>query len=485
MRVIIDHKLRIAQSELSDEVENLITEALTIPNIERERAIEQGLQGWRSMPEFIRLYKRDEISSHLLLPRGFLENLKWGLSNLGITYQVSDNTLFEEVSSWGSSIRLFPWQNVAKHAIIQGGGGIWKAPAGSGKTVGVLAVISDLNCPSLVLVNKKDILYQWQSRAHQFLGEDYPVGLIGDGHFEVTDYLTVATVQTLHSRFDELEELGFFDNQFSFVCLDECHHATAKTYSNILNRFTSRYRIGVSATPSKTGDFRLATAVLGPVIHETKDKDVTTLVKPTIFRVPTKFKFIYKPKEGHIPSNYGELINRLIIDGHRNTLILSAISLNHGKHQLVCSKRLEHLKLLSAALTDACCIPDPVWMLTGSETEESRKFAIRDANTRPGVLFSTLADEALDIPALEVVHLTFPQRNTGLIVQQIGRVSRSAPGKQSASVIDYCDPIGPMERQWQARRNEIYLPGKYEVKTLLSNTILGPATELWNEWINE
>jgi superfamily II DNA or RNA helicase len=88
-------------------------------------------------------------------------------------------------------------------------------------------------------------------------------------------------------------EDGFFDS-FGFVCLDECHHATAETYNKILNRFSARYRVGVSATPDKTGDFELARMVLGPIIHTTHPHEVTNLIKPRVVKIPTKFGFGFR-----------------------------------------------------------------------------------------------------------------------------------------------------------------------------------------------
>ena len=57
----------------------------------------------------------------------------------------------------------------------------------------------------------------------------------------------------------------------------------------LMNRFGSRYRIGVSATPDKTGDFALATLVLGQIFHETKPEDCDNLMRPTVVRVVTDF----------------------------------------------------------------------------------------------------------------------------------------------------------------------------------------------------
>ena len=466
----IDHKLRVPWAELPPAVTKLIIQALSIPNIEREKAKEQRVYGWEQMPQLIYLWERD--GEDLVMPRGFFANLFDGLKAFDIEYSFDDHRVFEnELPMPENPIDLHPWQMPAVQAIRIFEQGIWKAPAGSGKTVGVLEAIRRSKTPSIVLVNTKDILYQWQDRAKTFLGADFPVGLIGDGVFEVSDFLTIATVQTINSRFESLEKAGFFD-QFSFFCLDECHHATADTYNKIVDRFSARIRIGVSATPDKTGDFALATHVLGPIFHETKKEDVSSIIQPEIFKIPTSFSFKFRERVGRVPSNYITLLKFLTADNDRNFLIVKSLMIDEGSHALVISKRIEHLKTLSSMLADAG-YTHPRFMLTGNQSSDERNEIVEEISKAPGVVFSTLADEALDIPRLDSLFLVFPQRNAGLINQQVGRVCRAHPDKERAVVYDFVDSlVGPLDSQWRARSNQVYRPNHYPITVVRSDDIL-------------
>jgi superfamily II DNA or RNA helicase len=297
------------------------------------------------------------------------------------------------------------------------------------------------------------------------------VGQIGDGIFKPSSHLTISTAQTLHSRYDFLERTGFFD-EFSFLCLDECHHATAETYNRLVDRFSSKIRIGVSATPDKTGDFALATNVLGPIFHTTPRKDVSILVEPHIFKIPTNFRFGYRSAQGRTPSNYGNLIKALVADHERNELIVLSVLLNEEGHSLVVSKRLEHLAILSEMLRDYG-YRGQILTLTGKESSDERKRVVRQATEEPCVVFSTLADEALDIPRLDRLFLVFPQRNPGLITQQVGRVARVHPDKQDARVFDFADlKVGPLENQWRIRRLQVYQPNHYPVTVVRPEDII-------------
>jgi len=459
---ILDHKLRVARDELPADLRSHLVDALTIPNLAKREAEKQHQWGWEQMPDKIALYSLD--GDHMVMPRGFSADFADGMYLSGHDVEWTDNRYFPTMPEIGEHPDLRPWQIPAWAAMRQFQQGIYKAPAGSGKTVTMLGLIQTLATPSLVIVNTKDILWQWQKRAREFLGADYPVGQIGDGIFEVSDYLTIATAQTLHSRFDNLEAAGFFDDEFGLVCLDECHHATADTYNRVLDRFSARYRLGVSATPDKTGDFALATRVLGPIIHETKPADVTTLMHPEVIRVPTKFGYGFRgTKSRWQRSNYPQMIDALIRDRDRNMLIVDNVLANEGHHQLLVSKRLEHLTILEDMILEAGFL-DPVHTLTGQDDNESRQAAKELAETRPCIILSTLADEAMDIPRLDRLHLPYPQKNTGLVTQQVGRVERIHPDKHDAKIYDYTDMnVGPLERQWRGRRFEVYEPRGYKI----------------------
>ena len=248
------------------------------------------------------------------------------------------------------------------------------------------------------------------------------------------------------------------------MCLDEMHHATADTYSKVIHHFSSRYRIGVSATPDKTGDFMLASDVLGPIFHETTPEQVSSLLKPRVERVSTDFYFPFVgTRSRYQRSNYPQMIQALVNDYGRNGLIVNKIMDNRGHHQLVLSKRLGHIDLLADMLTDAGW-NEQLLILTAEASSADRQKITDMISKEPGVVFSTLADEALDIPRLDRGHLAFPQKNPGLITQQVGRFERKHPDKNDAVIYDYADmKITPLKKQWTTRRREVYMRRNYEI----------------------
>ena len=464
--IIVNDRLIADLRELPGDLYSHLLEALAIPNLAKAQAKKMDEWGWQNLPDYVDLSREISANGHdyLSMPRGFLPTLFEGLQAAGYEPDLIDDTYFEQRLRIGTRVTPRPWQENQVQAILKYRQGIIKSPAGSGKTVAVLDAIQRLGCKALIIVNTKDILWQWQDRVRTFLGDNIPIGQIGDNTFDVSPYITIATAQTLHRRFDELETDGFFDN-FTFVCLDECHHATAETYGKIMDRFSSKYRIGVSATPDKTGDFTLAQMILGPVIHDTKPSEVTTLLKPKIIRVPTKFGFHFQGQKNRWQrSNYPQMIEAIVNSADRNGQIIHCIMAEKGHHQLLVTKRLEHIAILEALLEQAE-FPDPIVRVTGQDKNEDREAAVALLNSTPALMLSTLADEALDIPRLDRLHLVFPQKNTGLITQQVGRVERIHPDKTDALVFDYVDGnVGPLMKQWRGRRFEVYEPRGYKIE---------------------
>jgi superfamily II DNA or RNA helicase len=96
-------------------------------------------------------------------------------------------------------------------------------------------------------------------------------------------------------------------------------------------------------------------------------------------------------------------------------------------------------------------------MLTGKEDTEERMRVAREAESGQCVVFSTIADEALDVPRLDKLYLVWPTKNSAVIRQQIGRIERVHPSKKSATVYDFVDAeVQPLYKQWIKRGIDVY-----------------------------
>lgn len=471
----IDNRIRVPLGDLGRGTVQQLKDALHIVNVEKIKAVQAGVPDADDLPNFFDLWEID--NEEFTMPRGFLYEFEDGMDALGQEIAWDDRRTYRAKFRVGRKIdfgQRVGFQQPALEAILAQQNLIYQAPTGSGKTVVALALIRRLTCKSIVLVNTKDILGQWIERVREYLGPEFPVGKVGDGAFEVSPYLTIATVQTLWSRRRDLIADGFFD-QFGCAILDECHHATARTFREIFDLFKARYRVGLSATPEKTGSFDLAQYTIGPIGHVTTEEELEVAgvrIRPSVLRIDTPFKFKYHGAHNGRPSNYPQLIQKLIRHPERNLIIVKTLLAMEDHYQLVLTKRLEHIAILEGMLNQAG-YGGQFFRYTGKESGKRRNEIAELAKGGPCVIISTLADEAVDIPILDRVHLAFPQRNTDLIKQQIGRGVRIYPGKEDMLVIDYADmKVGVIKNQFKGRVRHVYKPMRMSIEQIDAKEVL-------------
>lgn len=463
-----------ADSRLSFEVDQLLSGdledlkfALTVPSPEYEVRVRQGLSTYGVAPS-IQMWH--VAGGRFFLPRGFMSQCLKALGQLGYKINLEDNRVVLKASTPKTQVTLRPHQRKPLESLLGALNGIYKAPPGSGKTVVCLELWRRAAQKAIVLVDKKNLLTQWRERARQHLGIE--VGVIGDGKFDAQQPLTIALVQTLTSRQAQLSDDWY--SKFGMLIVDECHHAAAKSWRHLIGKFPAKYRVGVSATPDReNGAYRIAELMLGPIVAVSEKETLYqsgTIIKPTINVIKTDFKFDYHPNHSafecsqysscsstskHHTNNYMGLLASLGKCPERLQLITETVKSERGKTQLIISKRKNHLQNIAKSLKEEGLTG--IWMLTGSEKNEQRNAAIEAASKGGQILLSTLADEALDIPELEVVHLTWPTKSIPLIVQQIGRVERNHHGKAQPTVYDYADnSVGVLRNQFMQRKLRIY-----------------------------
>jgi superfamily II DNA or RNA helicase len=465
LKAVVDTHIRINISNIDSATISKIKGQLTFPNPEKETARKQLIWGWEDLDSFVYYWQQDE--NILLLPRGFADRLNKLVPDL----EWIDNRVYREVEQDFKEIVLRDYQERAVDAILITHQGIVQAPTGSGKTVLALEAFRRSRQRTLVLVNSRHIAKQWRDRCEEHLG--FSPGMIGEGEFSIQP-ITIAINQTLWSRRDKLSSL--FWNSFGFVCVDECHHAPANTFKDIIERFPAAFRIGISATPNKSQMNPIAQVVLGEIFHQTTDSEVgDKILMPSIEVVNTNFTFNYQPtfkvktwedcplkgcnrKGYHIHrNNYQNLLNKLKSDEARNALIAEKIGKNRGHGNIVLSRSLDQIEKIRKLIVSDGWPEDKVFLYTGKQSGEERNRISTISEKGDIVILTTVGDEALDIPRLDRAYLAWPTKNPDVITQQIGRVKRNHPDKEDAVVYDFVDDkVGVLKNQYNTRKREVY-----------------------------
>lgn len=439
--ILLDNAIRLREADLPRHVIERIKKRLTIRNPRWEQVEKYSRWNTNNQPEYLTFYKAE--NGWLILPRGFISQLRGILNHIRYTLEDRTRTTTEVDFIFNGELR--PHQLDAARDVLTRRFGVLEAPPGTGKTVMALAVIASRRQPALVIVHTKELMYQWQARAVEFLDMDpAEVGLIGDGHSEIGPRLTVAIVNSLCA--DEVKK------HVGHVIVDECHRVPSRTFTEAVSAFDCAYMLGLSATPyRRDGLTKVIYIYLGDRAHQIKTSEAQAtgrIMRATLRVRYTDFDYPFASED------YQGMLAELTEDQARNKMIVADV-VSQVKSDpgivLVISDRISHCQKLYDMIRVHGI---ETRMLTGEIPMKERSQTVQDlndGNVRVLVATSQLVGEGLDLPALSSVFLTTPIRFTGRVTQYIGRILRIASGKRQAIVYDYVDKPGVLVHSFGSR----------------------------------
>jgi len=351
-------------------------------------------------------------------------------------------------------------------ACYEKGGGILNLQSGGGKTVCLLYILSKLKCKALIVVNKISLLKQWQNEISNFL-PDASIGIIqGQKNVDVFDKdITVAMLQSL-SKIDYPQELF---NEYKAVIFDECHNISSRCFSKIFFKLTSKYTIGLSATP-KRGDgceyvFKWH---IGDIVYESKSerKGKEPIIR-TIQIDSNEYKEISTINKftGEKQIQFTSMISELINMPKRNKLVIEMIKQCYKEKRkiLVLSERRSHLISLKKLLDIDKDITFTYGLFLGSmkitDLEKSKSCDIilaTFAAFSEGVSVSQLNSLILCTPKKyinpNVKNKTNKKNDSGKLVQIVGRVFRQKHININPLIIDIFDNFSVYKSQGNSRK---------------------------------
>lgn len=360
---------------------------------------------------------------------------------------------------------------------------------GGGKTVIAAAILAKLNVPSIFVVHTGDLFEQAYDELSKML--NVPIGKIGGGECDIQK-INVCMIQTIHCTlkkkyipFDEdekqlmehdeivkksnitNEKIKKFLATVQCVLIDECHHLRASSYVETMKACKlAIFRGGLSATPH-SGDERdmILQAYAGKIICRITASYLIKrgfLVKPKIYYLSGtksgKYKFSRKRynaiyKEFIINNNYrNELISDCVnrLKTLNKSVLITVTTKNHGQKLL---KIIQSLEIVS------------VQFICSHVNKMVRKEYLNQIrNKELDVIIATqLADEGLDLPALDSLILAGAGKSPTRMIQRIGRVLRLYPGKEEAIVIDFKDSARYLAGHYKKRREMCEKESEFEI----------------------
>ena len=300
-------------------------------------------------------------------------------------------------------------------------------PTGTGKTVLMAEVIREVGSRVLIVAHRRELIEQIKRTVRAF-------GIAQDD-------VVVESIQKLSGGKSETSSAKC--GEFSLVIIDEAHHALAKTYRTLWDRWPEARFLGLTATPCRMNhagfldlfetliqsypiqefirkgwlsDFEYVTAepdnpILRQVAGLTKrgpDGDYQTKEMALVMDCEESVRHLYQ--------TYRKFVN-----GKKG--IVYAINREHARH----------IQEYYQAMGVNCC-----WIEARTPAKE-RDRLVQDY--RDGlidvVVNVDIFGEGVDFPEVEFIQLARPTLSLSRYLQQVGRGMRISKGKDCVTILDH------------------------------------------------
>lgn len=349
--------------------------------------------------------------------------------------------------------QLRPYQQLAVDAAVQTieqqKNGIIVAPSGSGKSLLIASLATQLDCRMIVLQPSKEILGQNFSKLYEFGCRDMDVFSASCGRKQRAR-ITLGTIGSVINRLD------MFVGKTDVVLVDECHLVGAKQgqYKELIEAI-GKPVIGLTATPYRMHAWMGGSVVEAKFLHRTRPRIFSEICHITqsadlhrdgwLASIKYEADDDYDPRKIALKStglNYDE--QALAQYHHIKNICRKAadtVIFNRGvTHFLIFAASIQESKtiigmLLSRGITAA--------HIDGTTSATERRQTLLDfqAGKIRAVSNMQVMTTGYDFPALDGIVLARPTMSLPLHYQMIGRGVRNAPKKEACYVFDLCGNV--------------------------------------------
>lgn len=305
---------------------------------------------------------------------------------------------------------------------------------GSGKTY--LAAFDALNfAPNrlLYVVHEGSILRKSLETFQEVFGSLKTCGMYsGEAKELEADFIFTTNVSMCRSL-----EL-FSKKEFDYIIIDECHHAVADTYRQIIDYFEPEFLLGLTATENRMDNKDVVELFGNNIPYELRLRDaiINDLIVPF-----------------HYYGIRDELVNYGLTDSEERRLIAQISNEDNCNYiyqqieshrpegqklkALAFCRNIQHARMMAENLSEYYHTA----FLSGKNKTGERIRAYNDLqsdNKELEILFAVdILNEGVDIPGVNMVLFLRPTESSTIFIQQLGRGLRKYPNKNFVTILDF------------------------------------------------
>ena len=305
---------------------------------------------------------------------------------------------------------------------------------GSGKTY--LAAFDAMNfAPErlLYVVHEGSILRKSLETFQEVFGGLKTCGMYsGEAKELEADFLFSTNVSMCRS-------LELFDKkEFDYIIIDECHHAVADTYRQIIEYFEPEFLLGLTATENRMDNQDVVEIFGNNIPYELRLRDaiINDLIGPF-----------------HYYGIRDDLVNYGLTDAGERRLIAQISSeencefiyqqieshrpMGQKLKALAFCRNIQHARMMAENLSEYYHTA----FLSGKNKTGERIRAYNDLQSESKeleILFAVdILNEGVDIPGVNMVLFLRPTESSTIFIQQLGRGLRKFPNKPYVTILDF------------------------------------------------
>ena len=308
------------------------------------------------------------------------------------------------------------------------------AATGTGKTYLSIFDVKQVQPKKVLYVAHRDMILNKAEESFRNLLPEIKTGFLNGFQKDIQVDFLFASIFTL-SKEETLQ--SFSKDEFDYIIVDEVHHAGAESYQKIINYFTPKFLLGLTATPERTDGFDIFQVFHNNIPYEIRLQKALEEDLLCPFHYYGLSDLTVDGEEIDDKSDFAKLVSEERIK-HIEKAIKLYKSNDYPVKGLIFCSRVEEAKELSAKLNQHGFYTT---YLTGEHSDTEREATIKRLESNEDkleyIISVDIFNEGVDIPCVNQVVMLRPTQSAIIFVQQLGRGLRKDKSKTYVSVIDF------------------------------------------------